>query len=109
MNDAWIRDTGPVFLTNDKGELRACDSAAFVMEYSEFLSDRYSGIQMVAGDHYRPDACAVALFYGCFHFRTYGIDHSYKSAEDHIGLYRVGVKFSGQRIPFLRGRGKYAQ
>ena len=24
-NDAWVRDCGPTFLTNDKGELRACD------------------------------------------------------------------------------------
>ena len=24
-NDAWVRDCGPTFLTNDKGKLRACD------------------------------------------------------------------------------------
>lgn len=24
-NDAWVRDSGPSFLTNDNGELRACD------------------------------------------------------------------------------------
>ncbi len=74
MNDAWARDTGPVFLINDAGELRACDfefnawggltdGLFFPWDLDDRLARKICELEMI--DSYRTDG--FVLEGGSFH------------------------------------------
>ena len=90
-------------------QLRAGDRALAALENAQLFRDRRRRVDVVAGNHDRADARAVAFFDRCPHLGAHGVDHADQTDKAELVFQRLWLGRGGHTVVGAQGGCQHAQ